>query len=677
MKRKFTTNSRLVNELFANYISTFAAFCELINNSIQAKSKNIYIDIDYTDENEIHPTIIKLIRVKDDGVGVHINDVQEKLLGIGTANKDGGKGIGRFASFQIGQKVEIETVSYSSSEKNFSKIRIPLTFDSFGKNINVSEVDVETDEKILIGTNHKPYYQVTITNLYDSTVTVNEPKKKIIDKFLPDNFAEAIFERYPLKIFNKDITFYVNGKRINPNDFVVGTPITFSKDFTDSKGETHKVLFDFMQIKKYAKIKVFLTTSNAGLNTIAKGFEYDASWLSPKIGGWFIYAASTTLSADLYRNIDLDDLDEDWKLYKTLLKEELNIFFKERNAEYDNFTEKLKNDEYYPYREKSSSKSKVILFDKLAYLVEDKYHLLNEANNLREIIYPLIDRTISNGELDKILTNILKLNKNMLAKFSDLLDKTDLENIIEFSDKVASKIEDIEFLEKLVYSEIAKNVKERKELHKFLERMLWIFGEEFNGTTRLLSDKNLQNNLTELRNDCMAFKPNKTKDNVNKELPKLVKSITDLFMYHERVLDYRSREVLIVELKAPKVKISPKEIQQVMRYAREIELLSSSSDNIHYKILLISSDINEAAQFDIKGRPKDEFNPYLYFRNEKRNIEVSIMKWCDLIEGVKRKLKYMAHILETKDFDVQEKAKRDFDDIDFGRVSSSLKKVAV
>lgn len=32
MARKLTTNSRLVNELFANYISTFTAFCELINN---------------------------------------------------------------------------------------------------------------------------------------------------------------------------------------------------------------------------------------------------------------------------------------------------------------------------------------------------------------------------------------------------------------------------------------------------------------------------------------------------------------------------------------------------------------------------------------------------------------------------------------------------------------------
>ena len=41
MKRKLTTNSRLVNELFANYISTFSAFCELINNSLQVKGSTI------------------------------------------------------------------------------------------------------------------------------------------------------------------------------------------------------------------------------------------------------------------------------------------------------------------------------------------------------------------------------------------------------------------------------------------------------------------------------------------------------------------------------------------------------------------------------------------------------------------------------------------------------------
>jgi len=677
MKRKLTTNSRLVNELFANYISTFTAFCELINNSIQAKCKNVWIDIDYTSQDEVHPLIIKKITIKDDGVGVHVSEISKKLLDIGTANKDGGKGIGRFASFQIGQKVDIETVSFSQIEKNFSKIEIPLSFDSFGKNINVSEVEIPTKEQILNGKDHNPYYKVSITNLYSSLVTDDEPKKKIIDKFLEENIADAIFERYPLKIFNKDINFHINGKKIDPNDFVVDRPIKTISTFTDSKGKDHKVHFNFMQIKKYEKIKVFLTTSNAGLQTISKGFEFDASWLSPKIGGWFIYITSPTISADLYRNIDLDDLDEDWKKYRGLIKDDLTSFFKERNIEFDNFSEKLKNDDFYPYKEKSSSKSKIILFDKLAYLVEDRYHILNEENKLREIIYPLIDRTISNGELDKILGSIIKLNKKMTNKFSDLLEKTDLENIIEFSDKVASKIEDIEFLEKLVYSEISKNVKERKELHKFLEKMLWVFGEEFNDTTKLLSDKSLKNNLTQLRDDCMKFKPNKTKDNVNTDISKPVKSITDLFMYHERVIDYKKREVLIVELKAPKVKISPKEIEQAMKYARQIAQLPSVSDNVRFKILLISSDINNDAKFQIEGNQNKEDNPYLYFKNEDQNIEVWIMKWSELIENVKRRLQYMSAILQTKDIDVQEKAQRDFDDIDFGKTNSRLTKIAV
>ena len=677
MGRKLTTNSRLVNELFANYISTFTAFCELINNSIQAKSKNIWIDLDYTPEDEIHPLVIKNISIKDDGVGVHISEIEHKLLDIGTANKEGGKGIGRFASFQIGQKIDIETVAYSTEEKTFSKVMIPLSFDSFGKNINVSEVEIETKEEVLKGTNHSPYYKVNISNLYSSNVTDTEPKKKIIDKFLKGNIEDAIFERYPLKIFNKEINIFINKKKLDPTEFVIGNPIKKSITFTDSKGKEHKILFDFMQIKKFEKIKVFLTTQNAGLNTIANGFDYDANWLSPKIGGWFVYISSKTLSADIYRNIDLDDLDPEWKKFREFIKENLNLFFKEKNKEFDNFSEKLKNDEYYPYKEKSSSASKVILFDKLAYLVEDKYHILNEDNKLREIVYPLIDRTISNGELNKILGSILKLNNKMISKFSELLEKTELENIIEFSDKVASKIEDIEFLEKLVYSEISKNVKERKELHKFLEKMLWVFGEEYNETTKLLSDKNLEKNLTQLRDDCLIYKTSKNDDNVNEITEKPIKSITDLFMYNERILDYKRREVLVVELKAPKVKISPKEIGQVMKYAREIEKSSSVSRDINFKILLISSDINDDAQFDITGRQKGEDNPYFYFRNEDKNIEIWIMKWSDLIENTKRKLKYMANILQTKDIDVQEKAQRDFEDISFNKVSSTLKKVAI
>lgn len=49
----------------------------------------------------------------------------------------------------------------------------------------------------------------------------------------------------------------------------------------------------------------------------------------------------------------------------------------------------------------------------------------------------------------------------MVSQFSSLLEKTELDNVIEFLDKVARKMEDVDFIEKLVYSEISKNVKER------------------------------------------------------------------------------------------------------------------------------------------------------------------------------------------------------------------------
>jgi len=672
MKRKLTTNSRLVNELFANYISTFAAFCELINNSLQAKAKNIWINIDYTDPSEIHPLIIKKVTIKDDGIGVHINELDNKILDIGTANKDGGKGIGRFAAFQIGKKIEIETIGYSTDDKTYSKAVIPLNFDSFGRNINVTDVNIDTKEEIL-PKKQNTYYQVTISELYDNTITDSEPKKKIIDKFLHENIEDAIFERYPLKIFNEEVKIHINKKLILPSDFVIGNPTKKILPYEDKKGQEHKIRFNFMQIKNIDKRKVFLTTLNAGIQTIATGFEYDAEWLSPKIGGWFVYISCDSLPSDMYRNVDLDGMDEDVKHYKSFIKIQLNNFFKEKNKEFDNFIDKLKKDEYYPYKEKSSSKSKVMVFDKLAFLVEDKYNLLNEKNKLREIIYPLIDRTISNGEFDQILRSILKLNNKMISQFSSLLERTELDDVIEFSDKVARKMEELEFIEKIVYSEISKNVKERKELHKFLEKMLWIFGEEYNDSTKLLSDKNLGNNLKKLRDDCLEYKASKKDDNIA-DVEKPIKSITDLFMYSEKILDAKHREVLVVELKAPKVKISPKELQQVMKYAREVEKSSVTPSNVRFKILLVSSSINDDASFEIKG---EEENPYLYFRSKNKNIEIWVMKWADIIENVKRKLKYMSTILEVKDVDVQEKASKDFEEINFGRTSSTLKKVAI
>ena len=47
-------------------------------------------------------------------------------------------------------------------------------------------------------------------------------QRKIIDKFLHENIEDAIFERYPLKIFNEEVKIHINKKLILPSDFVIG-----------------------------------------------------------------------------------------------------------------------------------------------------------------------------------------------------------------------------------------------------------------------------------------------------------------------------------------------------------------------------------------------------------------------------------------------------------------------
>jgi hypothetical protein len=51
----------------------------------------------------------------------------------------------------------------------------------------------------LLGKNHNTYYQVKISNLYDTNITEKETKKKVSEKFIKENIEDAIFERYPYK----------------------------------------------------------------------------------------------------------------------------------------------------------------------------------------------------------------------------------------------------------------------------------------------------------------------------------------------------------------------------------------------------------------------------------------------------------------------------------------------
>lgn len=54
-------------------------FCELINNSIQAKANRIDLFIDYQNSS-VSKAPIKSITMRDNGKGVPFNEVEKRLL---------------------------------------------------------------------------------------------------------------------------------------------------------------------------------------------------------------------------------------------------------------------------------------------------------------------------------------------------------------------------------------------------------------------------------------------------------------------------------------------------------------------------------------------------------------------------------------------------------------------
>lgn len=443
-------------------------------------------------------------------------------------------------------------------------------------------------------------------------------------------------------------------------------------DYVDKKGIEHKIPISYSNIKCYEKVRAFITERVAGINEIISNFEFTAKWMRPEIGGWIIFVDGSTIDTSIFKDNDMDELSDEYRSFTNFIKNNLTSFFVTKNKECDEFFMKLKDDEFYPYRKmEASSESKKYVFETVAYLVENNYELLKKNNKIRRLVYPLIDMCISNGEdIAKVFESIISLPQKSVRQFSELLDRSELKDIIDFSDKVARKMEELDFIDKLVYSEISKHVLERKELHKFLEKMLWIFGEEYSHAVNLLSDKNLQNNLKVLRDDIMKYKADKASDNII-EVSRGLKSITDLFMYSEIRPDQEHRKVLIIELKAPRVRLSSKEFEQVYRYANEIEKSSfvPSSSKVSFEIWLVGNEISGTVINRLGGIGSDE----LQYSSDR--IKIKVKKWSDILEDARRRLSYMSQLLAVRDVNIKEKAERDFAEINFGKNSSSMKRI--
>jgi len=670
VKVKMTTNARLVGDVLPSKRNTFYALKELINNSIKAAAKHIHIDLipSDCDEDSLQYRPIEKIMITDDGEGVSQSRFANRIMEIATESEDGGNGTGRFAGLLIGRTMTIETTSFDQEQKK--KTTSSVTFhakDFTSGNINDVEFDVNYSDADSSTPNG---YKVTLSDLYNNEQDCPR-KNKLSSEFKPDNFAQAVFEHYPFYLFNDKVKFVINGKELRMEDFFLNhNKVGKIKDYTDTSGKEHKVRFQFYSLKLSDKrVRIFLQPAT-GIKTIIAEFVYNSIWYSPEaMGAQFVVVESDIITPDLYSNFTIEALGQnEWTSFSRLIRETIDEHFKKDDVKYKSFLDKLGADQYYPYTadERKMNLASEKLFERSAYLFEDDLKLLSTDNKTRKIVYLLLRKAIEDGDLTYLFSDVLNLSKEGQNKLKELLRQTDMEEIVRFSSDIARKDQYLNFLHELVYGEISKHLLERKQLHKIVERHLWVFGEEYNETLKLWSDTSLANNLDELHRKYLDYQPTKDDENLIEEVKGKVKSITDLFFYNEKRLGNGRREVMIVELKAPKCAIGQKELNQVERYGFEIANQGAfPKQNVCYKILLISSKLTSFGRSIVNGTGLNKQTPFLYknITDNGAGIQIYVMEWSELISKNRIHLSYLGDKLKVKYDDVNEIFQREYSEL--------------
>ena len=652
--KKFTTDPHLIKQTLSNYSNTFVAFKELIINSMQAFAKTIKISFE-GDSPDIVGHAITAITIWDDGHGLPYSKFDQSFMNIGTHNKKDGHGVGRFAAFQLGQVMEIESAAFDPQINKYTKIHVRLDVRQLTQSLEHTDVEVNVEES---DAQMEQYYQVRITDLYNNEQSCAR-KNRLGKYFEESEFRRLIFEEYAFSIFEDKVKFYINDDQIEKQEYIEEPPHTRDIPYIDVKGGTHIITYHFYRLKLVKKdISVLVQSKFENTYLTARRYGYACKWHTPDLGAWFIYVNSDMLNNETIPDLDFDELgNRETTSILSNIRQTIDEFFRERNKEYDAFVTKLMEDEHYPYELSSDeiglSES---MFRKTVYLVENQEKLLEKNETVRQIVYPMVKKLLEEGDARFIVDKVLSLPEEKKQQLHALLQTADFEEIIRFSSQVARKQQFIKFLEELTYGKLSKSIKERSQLHKIVQNELWIFNEAYNGTPQLWSDKSLANNLDELHRKYFEYEPTEIDENLIEDYKDTVRDITDLFFYNEKRLVNGRREVMIVELKSPSCAISNHEMNQAKRYAFDIHKYPKfDKSQVCYKIILISSHLTERAKSEINNFPNlGEIGLFDRKIENGEDIRVYAMTWSELIERNKRALSYLSESLTLKEKEATE-----------------------
>ena len=322
---------------------------------------------------------------------------------------------------------------------------------------------------------------------------------------------------------------------------------------------------------------------------------------------------------------------------------------------------KLKDKKVYPKFDKNNAidcfkeEQLDILISNIYYFVPKVFTSLTVLQQKTLIrMFELIQSSGEANNLFKILDGVVDLSKEERAEMAELLEKTELSNVIEMLNLVVSRLQAIKDFETLVFDK-NRYTNEVDHIQKFIEQHYWFFGEQYHLATA--EEPNFEEALRAYLNfasDNFYKKGELHIDSADKNKQ------MDIFAI-QSVMTGEVKKCIVVELKRPNVTLSSKELGQIKKYYGVIKDDSRfQSDKIEWDFILVGNKYNDEIVGEIKNSAHHGIYNCVY---KVGNCTIVVKSWSDILTELKMNMHYLEEKLKIKYSKLCDKSALSSDDI--------------
>lgn len=599
------------------------ALAELIWNGLDADATSVSVSFEYNALGAMSAVI-----VTDNGHGIPFTEAPEGFRRLGGSWKrpgavtkgegrflHGQDGRGRFKALSLGRFAEWDVTYPRGAELWTFKITMNAS--------KIREVRISDEKLAPAGKSHG--VTLSITELH------KEPRSLTTETGLQE--LSEIFALYLADY--QDVSVKVDTHQIDPDSVIASRHSVNLSDIRDDD-KTYPARLEIIEWRATTNRALYLCNEKGfPFLSVDRRFHIGAFQFSAYVKSSFMSKLQKDGTVELAETNPavIAVIDESQQAIKS--------HFRNRAAqEARSVVDEWKSEAIYPYQGEPATHLEMVerqVFDIVA--VNMAQHVQDFASTppkSKAFSLRLLRQAVEKGpeELQLIFEEVLNLPKRKQEELAELLRDVSLSAIIGAAKVVTDRLKFLTGLEAILFdAEPKKRLKERSQLHRIIAQNCWLFGEEYNLSVDDQSLTEVLRKHKKLVGDDLVI------DEPVKHITK-TRGIVDL-MLSKAIRQHRANTLthLVIELKAPTVKINDDEVTQIEKYAFSV-MKDERFRNVDttWAFWAISDDLGDYATQRIS-----DSSGLIY---TKASVSIYVKTWGQVLDENRSRLQFFQERLE-------------------------------